>query len=172
MIEEVLCRCEEAPDYPDDIKIAPQVFFYTWHSIQNLCCRFQLLNVRLVRERIFGHGEAPGTNLETADTDRKLGGAVVSSFGATGNVLGAAGGRLRGAVGKTTKFGQGESRACGTRCRNLSWKKKMLAFLLRKMRVYPKKARNMEGRFLFIVNSGDHRQARILMSISWWSSPP
>ena len=28
----------------------------------------------------------------------------------------------------------------------------------------------MEGRFLFIVNSGEHRQAKI-MSISWWSTP-
>ena len=25
--------------------------------------------------------------------------------------------------------------------------------------MYPKKARNMEGRFMFIVNSGEHRQA-------------
>ena len=111
-----MCRCEEAPDYPDDIKIAPQVFFTSDTVFQTLHCHFQLLNVRLVRERIFGHGEAPGNNLETpGNTDRKLGGAAANSFGATGNVLGAAGGRLRGAVGKTTKFGQGESRACGTR---------------------------------------------------------
>ena len=47
--------------------------------------------------------------------DGKLRGAVVNSFEAAGNDLGAPGGRLRGAVGKMTRFGKGESRACATR---------------------------------------------------------
>ena len=106
----------------------------------NMCQHVQLLNVRLVRERIFGHGETPGTNIGTSGNDlgttrgslhgtnarrlsgtsgQKLEGAVVNSFEAARNNLGAPAGRLRGAPsGKTTKFG--ESRACTTRCRSLN----------------------------------------------------
>ena len=101
-----------------------------------MCQHVQLLNVRLVRERIFGHGETPGTNIGTSENDlgttrgslhgtnakrlsgtpdQKLEGAVVNSFEAARNNLG----ELRGVPGgKTTKFG--ESRACTTRCRSLS----------------------------------------------------
>ena len=105
---------------------------FFWHLI-NLCQYFQLLNVRLVRERIFGHEETPDGSLSGTPGGR-LGGAVVNSFGAAGNYLGAPGGKLRGAPGgklrepggrlrgapggKRTTFG--ESRACGTRWRNLN----------------------------------------------------
>ena len=98
----------------------------------NLCQHFQLLNVQFVRERIFGHGEGRGNDFGTPENDLgrpgrrlnvtpdgKIGGAVVTDFGISGNDLGAPDGRLRGAMGKTTRFGQGESRACATRSMNL-----------------------------------------------------
>ena len=59
----------------------------------------------------------PGRRLNGTH-DGKLGGAVVNSFEAAGNDLGAPGGRLRGAVGKTTRFKQEESRACSSRSMN------------------------------------------------------
>ena len=103
----ILTRCEEAPDYPHDIEIAPQVFktcpfvfclflfefkiiLYLIIHYALLYFHFQLLKLRLVRDRIFGQAERPSTNVEAPNTGLE-----------TSENLSRPQGRMRGAIDGT-----------------------------------------------------------------------
>lgn len=103
-----------------------------------------------MRDRIFGHAKRPslnnvgGANTGNMETSEKLSrpqGRMREANDGTG------GNRVREAFSKTTKVsGRSdlrEARAC----------------TIRKATVFPKKAQNMAGNFMFIVNAGEHRQA-------------
>ena len=138
----ILTRCEEAPDYPHDIEIAPQVFktcpfvfclfllefkiiLYLIIHYALLYFHFQLLKLRLVRDRIFGQAERPSTNveapntgLETSENLSRPQGRMRGAIDGTGGDIDGTGG-VRGAFSKTTKVSGRrdlrEARACTIR---------------------------------------------------------
>ena len=148
----ILTRCEEAPDYPHDIEIAPQVFktcpfvfclflfefkiiLYLIIHYALLYFHFQLLKLRLVRDRIFGQAERPSTNveapntgLETSENLSRPQGRMRGAIDGTGGDIAGTGGDIDGTGGvrvafsKTTKV-SGRSDLREARACTIRWEK-------------------------------------------------